>query len=198
VLARRKCVSRAEAARRVRAARRRGERVVMASGCFDLLHLGHLRSLEEARRLGDRLVVGVNADATVRRLKGEGRPVLPARQRAELLAALACVDWVFTFAEPTPRESLARVRPDVYAKGGDWPLAALRANDAPPGFEGEIRRLRQVRGVRTTGIVEAIRRRRAAAGPRREVAGASATSRRATEGRAAERAARARKRRAGR
>ena len=81
----RRCVSRREAARRVRAARRRGERVVFTSGCFDLLHVGHVRSLEEARRLGDRLVVGVNADATVRRLKGAGRPVLPARQRAELL-----------------------------------------------------------------------------------------------------------------
>jgi len=85
--ARSKVLSRSEAARRVRAARRRGERVVFTSGCFDLLHVGHVRSLEEARRLGDRLVVGVNADGTVKRLKGAGRPVLPVRQRAELLAA---------------------------------------------------------------------------------------------------------------
>ena len=155
--ARSKLVSRSEAARRVRAARRRGERVVFTNGCFDLLHVGHVRSLEEARRLGDRLVVGVNADATVRRLKGAGRPVLPARQRAELLAALACVDWVFVFAETTPRESLAALRPDVYAKGGDWTLATLRAQDAPPGFPGAIRRLRQVPGVRSTEIVSAIR-----------------------------------------
>jgi D-beta-D-heptose 7-phosphate kinase/D-beta-D-heptose 1-phosphate adenosyltransferase len=155
--ARAKVVSRSEAARRVRAARRRGERVVFASGCFDLLHVGHVRSLEEARRLGDRLVVGVNADAGVRRLKGRGRPVLPVRQRAELLGALACVDWVFAFGEATPRESLAALAPDVYAKGGDWPLATLRAKDAPPGFRGAIRRLRQVPGVRSSEIVAAIR-----------------------------------------
>jgi D-beta-D-heptose 7-phosphate kinase/D-beta-D-heptose 1-phosphate adenosyltransferase len=155
--ARAKVVSRSEAARRVRAARRRGERVVFTSGCFDLLHVGHVRSLEEARRLGDRLVVGVNADAGVRRLKGRGRPVLPVRQRAELLGALACVDWVFAFGEATPRESLAALAPDVYAKGGDWPLATLRAKDAPPGFRGAIRRLRQVPGVRSSEIVAAIR-----------------------------------------
>lgn len=164
--ARSKVLSRREAARRVAAARRRGERVVFTSGCFDLLHVGHLRSLEEARRLGDRLVVGVNADRTVQRLKGAGRPVLPVRQRAELLAGLACVDWVFAFSEPTPRESLAALRPDVYAKGGDWPLATLRAKDAPADFEGAIRRLRQVPGVRSSEIVAAVRARRSLAGGR--------------------------------
>jgi D-beta-D-heptose 7-phosphate kinase/D-beta-D-heptose 1-phosphate adenosyltransferase len=165
--ARSRVLSRREAARRVRAAQARGERVVFTSGCFDLLHVGHVRSLEEARGLGDRLVVGVNADATVRRLKGAGRPVLPARQRAELLAALGCVDWAFVFAEPTPRASLAVVRPDVFAKGGDWSLVTLRANDAPPGFGGEIRRLRQVPGVRSTRILEAVRAGRGAVSGRR-------------------------------
>jgi rfaE bifunctional protein nucleotidyltransferase chain/domain len=158
--ARGKVVSRREAARLARRAQRRGERVVFTSGCFDLLHVGHVRSLEQARGLGDRLVVGVNADASVRRLKGAGRPVIPARQRAELLGALGCVDWVFLFGEPTPRESLAQLRPDVYAKGGDWPLATLRAQDAPPGFAGEIRRLRQVPGARSSEIVAAVRARR--------------------------------------
>ena len=107
--------------------------------------------------MGDRLVVGVNADATVRRLKGRDRPIVPARQRAELLAALACVDWVVVFPEPTPRSLIAALRPDVYAKGGDWPLATLREEDAPPGFTGRIRRLRQVPGVRSSRIVEKIR-----------------------------------------
>jgi rfaE bifunctional protein nucleotidyltransferase chain/domain len=151
-----KVLTRAAAARAVRAAQRRGERVVLTSGCFDLLHVGHARSLAEARRMGDRLVVGVNADATVRKLKGQRRPVVPARQRAELLAALACVDWVVIFPEPTPRALLAALRPDVYAKGGDWPLAVLRAKDAPPGFRGAIRRLHQVPGVRTSKLVEKI------------------------------------------
>ncbi len=156
--ARSKRLSRAAAARAVRRAQRRGERVVLTSGCFDLLHVGHVRSLAEARRMGDRLLVGVNADATLRRLKGPARPIVPAGQRAEVLAALACVDWVVIFPEPTPRALLAALAPDVYAKGGDWPLAALRANDAPPGFRGRIRRLRQVPGVRTSAIVERIRR----------------------------------------
>ena len=152
--ARDKVLSRREAARAVRAAQRRGERVVFTSGCFDLLHIGHLRSLEEARSYGDRLVVAVNSDASVRRIKGQSRPVIPMRQRAELLAALACVDWVTSFGEGTPRPIIGALKPDVYAKGGEWPLAALLENDAPPGWKGEVKRLRQVPGVRTTAIVE--------------------------------------------
>jgi D-beta-D-heptose 7-phosphate kinase/D-beta-D-heptose 1-phosphate adenosyltransferase len=150
-------LSRAAAARAIRAAQRRGERVVLTSGCFDLLHVGHARSLAEAKRMGDRLVVGVNADATVRALKGRARPIVPAKQRAELIAALACVDWVVIFPEPTPRQLIAALAPDVYAKGGDWPLAVLREKDAPPGFRGAIRRLRQVPGVRSSALVERIR-----------------------------------------
>jgi rfaE bifunctional protein nucleotidyltransferase chain/domain len=151
--ARDKVLSRRAARDEVRRARRRGERVVFTSGCFDLLHVGHVRSLEQARRSGDRLVVGINSDASVRRLKGAGRPVVPARQRAEVLAALACVDWVVTFRESTPLRLLAALSPDVYAKGGDWPLAVLRAQDLPPGFQGRVLRLRQVPGVRTTRIL---------------------------------------------
>jgi D-glycero-beta-D-manno-heptose 1-phosphate adenylyltransferase len=162
--ARAKVMTRSAAARLVRAAQRRGERVVFTSGCFDLLHVGHVRSLEEARAMGDRLVVGVNGDARVQELKGVGRPVLPAAQRAELVGALACTDWVFVFAEPTPRRSIAAIDPDVYAKGGDWPLATLRAKDAPEGWAGGIRRLRQVPGVRSTAIVDAVRARKSLAG----------------------------------
>jgi rfaE bifunctional protein nucleotidyltransferase chain/domain len=176
--ARDRCLSRSEVARRVRAARRRGERVVFTSGCFDLLHVGHVRSLEQARSFGDRLVVGVNADATVHRLKGAGRPVVPLRQRRELLAALACVDWVFSFSEPTPRASLALIAPDVYAKGGDWPLRALREKDLPEGFAGQVRRLRQVPGVRSSALVEAIRAKRAAGSARPSGAGAARKGRR--------------------
>jgi len=158
--ARSKILGRSEAARAVARAQGRGERVVFTSGCFDLLHVGHVRSLEQARRFGDRLVVAVNSDASVRRMKGAERPLVPARQRAELLAALACTDWVTSFGEDTPRALIAQLRPDVYAKGGDWPLALLRANDLPPDFRGTVRRLRQIPGVRTTGIVERIRRKR--------------------------------------
>lgn len=161
--ARLRVLTRAEAARRVLGARRRGERVVFTSGCFDLLHVGHVRSLEEARSLGDRLVVGVNSDASVRRIKGPSRPIVPARQRAELLAALSCVDWVVVFGGATPRALIAALEPDVYAKGGDWPLPVLLAQDVPPGFAGTIRRLRQIPGVRTSALVERLRR---APGPR--------------------------------
>jgi D-beta-D-heptose 7-phosphate kinase/D-beta-D-heptose 1-phosphate adenosyltransferase len=159
-------LTRQEAARAIARARRRGERVVLTSGCFDLLHVGHVRSLEEARSLGDRLVVAINTDASVRRMKGPGRPILPARQRAELLAALACVDWVTTFGAATPRSTLGLLKPDVYAKGGDWPMETLVAQDLPPGFSGKVHRLRQVRGVRTTGIVEQIRGKRGGPGRR--------------------------------
>jgi len=165
--ARQKILSRPVLARAVAGARRRGERVVFTNGCFDLLHLGHLRSLEQARRLGDRLVVGVNSDAGVRRLKGAGRPVVPARQRAELLAALACVDWVVVFGEATPLALVRTLRPDLLAKGGDWALPEIAGSAEVRGWGGRVVRLREVAGVRTTRILErAVRRARPAARPR--------------------------------
>jgi D-beta-D-heptose 7-phosphate kinase/D-beta-D-heptose 1-phosphate adenosyltransferase len=141
--------------------------VVFTSGCFDLLHVGHVRSLEQARCEGDRLVVGVNTDASVRRLKGPARPIVPVRQRAEVLAALHCVDWVVTFSEATPRALLEALGPDVYAKGGDWPLAVLRANDLPEGFAGRVVRLRQIPGTRTSDLLERARGKRRPSSARR-------------------------------
>src|SRR5690348_9449394 len=102
------------------AARRDGRTVVWTNGCFDLLHVGHLRNLQAARALGDALVVGINDDASVRRLKGPGRPIVPAAERAEMVAALACVDAVVLFGEDTPETALARLRPDVHCKGADY------------------------------------------------------------------------------
>ena len=131
--ARSKKRSRAAAADAIARAQRRGEKVVFTSGCFDLLHLGHIRSLEEARGYGDRLVVALNTDASVRRMKGSERPVIPLRQRAELVAALECVDWVISFGEPTPRAAIRALGPDVYCKGGDWPL------DDHRGLANEVR-----------------------------------------------------------
>ncbi len=167
--ARSKILTRRAAQAAVKRAQRRGERVVFTSGCFDLLHVGHVRSLEQARGFGDRLVVAINSDASVRRFKGPERPIVPARQRAEVLAALACVDWVLVFGGATPRATLAALAPDVYAKGGDWPLAVLRAQDLPPGFAGQVRRLRQVPGARTTRIVERILEKRRTTPRRRTV-----------------------------
>src|SRR5713101_7302963 len=100
--------------------RRHRRRIVLANGCFDLLHVGHIRYLEGARREGDLLVVGVNSDASERVLKGDGRPILPAQARAELVAALAAVDYVVVFDEPNVEALLTELRPDVHAKGTDY------------------------------------------------------------------------------
>jgi len=140
--------------RAVRTAQQRGEIVVFTNGCFDLLHVGHVRSLEQARRLGDRLVVAVNSDASVRRLKGPTRPLLPARQRAEVLAALHCVDWVVIFSEDTPLRTICCLRPDVLAKGGDWSLDTIVGRAAVKSWGGRVVRLRQIPGIRTTNILK--------------------------------------------
>jgi D-beta-D-heptose 7-phosphate kinase/D-beta-D-heptose 1-phosphate adenosyltransferase len=120
--ARIKILTRAIAVKKIRGAQRRGEKVVFTNGCFDLLHVGHIRSLEQARSYGDRLIVAINSDASVRELKGLGRPVVPLRQRLEMVAALECVDWVMLFRDATPLSTLRALRPDVLAKGGDWRL----------------------------------------------------------------------------
>jgi D-beta-D-heptose 7-phosphate kinase/D-beta-D-heptose 1-phosphate adenosyltransferase len=157
--ARRKRLSRARAQAVVRAAQRRGERVVFTNGCFDLLHVGHVRCLEAARRLGDRLVVGVNSDASVRRLKGTGRPVVPAARRAEVLAALACVDWVVIFGETTPLALIRSLRPAVLAKGGDWTLDTIVGRLDVEGWGGRVVRLPELPGARTTRLLARIRKR---------------------------------------
>ncbi|MBW2269567.1 MAG: D-glycero-beta-D-manno-heptose 1-phosphate adenylyltransferase [Deltaproteobacteria bacterium] len=155
--ARDKLLTRDAAGRAVRRAQRRDERVVFTNGCFDVLHLGHVRSLEQARALGDRLVVGLNSDASVRRLKGSERPLVPARQRAEVLAALACVDWVVLFGHATPLALIRALRPDVLAKGGDWALDEIVGREDVEGWGGRVVRLRQVPGVRTTLLLRRAR-----------------------------------------
>jgi D-beta-D-heptose 7-phosphate kinase/D-beta-D-heptose 1-phosphate adenosyltransferase len=156
--ARGRILSRGAARAAVRAAQRRGERVVFTNGCFDLLHVGHLRSLEQAKSLGDRLVVGVNRDASVRRLKGRARPIVAERQRAELIAGLACVDWVVLFGEPTPLALIRALRPDVLAKGGDWRRGEIVGSEDVERWGGRVERLRVVPGIRSTVLVERARR----------------------------------------
>jgi D-beta-D-heptose 7-phosphate kinase/D-beta-D-heptose 1-phosphate adenosyltransferase len=163
--ARSKLLSQAQATRLVQAAQRRQERVVFTNGCFDLLHMGHVRSLEQARRLGDRLVVAVNADASVRALKGPGRPLNPVRQRMEVLAALECVDWVIQFRGATPLSVIRALRPDVIAKGGDWTLDRIVGRNEVESWGGRVARLAQVPGVRTSLLVDRISH-PAADGPR--------------------------------
>ena len=123
---------------RVAIARRGGARVVFANGCFDLLHVGHVRYLEAARGLGDLLVVGVNSDEQVRRLKGEGRPFVPERERAEVIAALRAVDYVTVFHEPTVTELLLALRPDIHAKGTDYTVESVPERDVVRSFGGRV------------------------------------------------------------
>jgi rfaE bifunctional protein nucleotidyltransferase chain/domain len=140
-------------AERVRAA---GGRVVMAGGCFDLLHAGHVEYLEGARRLGDCLVVAINGDESLRRLKGQGRPLVPAPDRARLVRALACVDAVAVFDEPTPAEVLRRVRPDVFAKGGDYLGADLPEADVVAEIGGQVVALPYLPGRSTTRLAQTL------------------------------------------
>jgi rfaE bifunctional protein nucleotidyltransferase chain/domain len=156
--ARDKVLSRRELAAELARDRRRGRRSVLTSGCFDVLHVGHVRSLEQAAALGDVLVVGVNRDKRVRQLKGRGRPLVPERQRAEMLAALGCVDWVVLFGEDDAAALIRQVRPDVACKGGDYRGEVTPEQRAVEAGGGEFALLRQVPGVRSTGIIERARR----------------------------------------
>ena len=145
--------------RQVHRWRRAGRRVVFTNGCFDLLHAGHVQSLEEARSLGDALIVGLNSDRSMRRLKGPGRPLVPQAQRARVLAGLACVDAVVVFNAPTPARLIQRVLPDVLAKGGDWSADAIVGADTVTARGGRVVRLRYRRGCSTTRLIERIRQR---------------------------------------
>ena len=118
--------------------RRGGQRIVLANGCFDLLHVGHVRYLHAARELGDRLIVGVNSDDSVRALKGDGRPLMPADERAEILAALADVDAVVIFPERDVRPLIREVRPDVHAKGTDYTPDTVPERDAVAEVGGRV------------------------------------------------------------
>lgn len=124
---------------RVNAEKEKGRSVVLANGCFDLLHAGHVRYLEGARSLGDLLVVGINSDDQVSRLKGQGRPILPERDRAEIVASLEAVDLVTIFDEPTVTELLLATRPDIHAKGTDYTEETVPERDVVRSFGGRVR-----------------------------------------------------------
>ena len=148
---------------KVRAAyREAGRTVVWTNGCFDLLHAGHVRSLQAASRLGDVLVVGLNSDASVRALKGARRPVLPEGERAEVLAALECVDHVLVFSDPTPTATLERLQPDVHCKGADYapphgkPIPERAIVEA---YGGRVEFLPLMAGASTTELIHRARQR---------------------------------------
>lgn len=147
----------AEAIAAVRAARQAGACVVMTNGCFDILHPGHIEYLEQARALGDRLIVAVNDDDSVRRLKGDSRPVNALDHRLRMLAALGCVDWVVPFAEDTPERLICAVLPDVLVKGGDYTPEQIAGGECVRRAGGEVKVLGFVPGHSTSGLIEKIR-----------------------------------------
>src|SRR5712692_9878285 len=135
-----------------------GQRIVFTNGCFDLLHVGHTRYLQQARAMGDMLVVGVNTDASVRRLKGPQRPLVPEAERAELIAALECVDHVILFDEDTPEALIAEVRPYRHVKGGDYQADDLPETRLVRDLGGEVVILPFTEGRSTTTLVQNIMR----------------------------------------
>ena len=141
----------------VRSAKRMGKKVVTTNGCFDILHVGHIRSLMAAKALGDVLVVGINSDASVRALKGKNRPVVGERERAEIIASLKPVDAVFIFGEKDPRKWLVKLKPDVHAKGSDRTMDEIIEKDVVERGGGKIVRLSLKKGRSTTNIIEKIK-----------------------------------------
>jgi rfaE bifunctional protein nucleotidyltransferase chain/domain len=137
--------------------KRNGKRVVFTNGCFDLLHPGHIHSLEAARALGDYLVVGINSDETVRILKGPDRPVMPQTERAEILASLECVDAVVIFDELSPQKVLAALLPDILVKGSDWPGNQIVGREEVEAAGGKVVLIDNVPGYSSTEILEKIR-----------------------------------------
>jgi D-beta-D-heptose 7-phosphate kinase/D-beta-D-heptose 1-phosphate adenosyltransferase len=134
----------------------KGKRVVFTNGCFDLLHVGHIRYLEKARMLGDVLVVGINSDQSVRAIKGPRRPILPEEERAEILSGLWCVDYVTLFDESTPLELITTIQPGVLVKGGDWSKETTVGREVVEGSGGEVVILPLIDGSSSSNIIETI------------------------------------------
>jgi rfaE bifunctional protein nucleotidyltransferase chain/domain len=136
--------------------RAEGKKLVFTNGCFDLLHAGHVRYLNRARALGDALAVGLNSDASVRALKGEGRPIVPASERAEILAALACVDYIFIFDDATPQRVIEAIVPDVLVKGADWGISEIVGRETVEKAGGSVCNIPLVEGTSTSAIIQKI------------------------------------------
>ena len=152
-------LSREEAAAFARDVQRRGEAVVFTNGVFDLLHPGHVRYLQEARALGGALIVGINSDASVRAIKGSGRPITTALERAEVLLALAYVDAAVIFDELTPRDLIGHLEPDVLVKGADWGPDDIVGRDIVTGRGGTVVRIPLAEGFSTSDLIRRVRSR---------------------------------------
>ena len=138
--------------------RRSGKSIVFTNGCFDILHVGHVRYLSQAKKLGDLLVIALNTDSSVRKLKGPARPVTHQKDRAEVLSSLACVDYILFFNESTPEKLIHAVRPDVLTKGGDWKVEQIVGGPFVKSYGGKVKSLPFYKGFSTTGLIEKIRK----------------------------------------
>jgi D-beta-D-heptose 7-phosphate kinase/D-beta-D-heptose 1-phosphate adenosyltransferase len=151
-----KIKEREELQRIIKGLKIKGKRIVFTNGCFDLLHVGHVRYLEQAKSLGDILVVGINGDRSVQDLKGPRRPILPVEERAEILSGLGCIDYLTVFDEPTPFELISVLQPNVLVKGGDWTREKIVGGEVVEGAGGEVVTIPFVEGSSTTNIIETI------------------------------------------
>jgi len=137
--------------------KRQGKKIVFTNGCFDLLHIGHVRYLQEAKNLGDVLIVAVNSDDSVKKIKGEGRPIIPAEERSEVIAALGCVDYVVIFHETLPNRVIGTLKPDVHVKGGDYSIDELPEAKIVKSYGGKVIILGKVEGHSTSEIIRRVK-----------------------------------------
>ena len=142
------------------ASKKRGEKVVFTNGCFDILHLGHIKYLEKAKASGNKLIVAVNSDCSVRRIKENARPIIPEEERAILVAALECVDYVIIFTESSPLNLIKALKPDVLVKGGDWDKKDIVGKDFVESYGGEVISVDFAKGYSTSSIIARIKKNR--------------------------------------
>ena len=133
-----------------------GRRIVFTNGCFDILHVGHVRYLKSAKALGGALIVGLNSDKSVKRIKGDKRPIVPEGERAEVLSSLRFVDYVVLFDEPDPYNTIAAIKPDILVKGGDWSLENIVGRDIVESYGGEVHTLPFIEGASSSRMIEDI------------------------------------------
>jgi len=141
-------------AKTLSALRSKGKKIVFTNGCFDILHAGHVDYLSKARRLGDVLVVGLNSDSSVKKIKGKARPINKEPDRAKVLSALYFVDYITSFNETTPENLIKKIRPDILVKGGDWKIEDIAGSSFVRSYGGKIKRIHFVKGYSTTSIIE--------------------------------------------
>lgn len=140
----------------VKKLQKKRERIVFTNGCFDIIHAGHVRYLKKAKELGDVLVVGLNSDSSVKKIKGNGRPIVPQGERAEVLSALEFIDYVVIFNEPTPYNLIKKIQPDILVKGADWAADNIIGADIVKAKGGIIARIKLAKGKSTTNIIKKI------------------------------------------